>query len=268
MPTTSSPEEIIRVFNPVFARQTLGLVERLDTSNPLRAELLQTISQNEQLVNALVNDRVDETRLQSGKRYLLDAYINHQILDVLIEQYQNKETVLNRPIDDERERQEILSSLKTLKAKCTQELNKQYGKNLSPDEIKLVGVKPHAYYSNAYAFEHPYAVQAIVGDICKKFREENQTPPLTFIVNSPSNESTKNQSAEDLRKDIANNILTGAAKAGYKPDQIKIVIDNTPYPTSREALGHSQFESWAKIASDKINEFAKKDQTTIRTPRN
>ncbi|HBB53557.1 MAG TPA: hypothetical protein DCZ80_06615 [Legionellales bacterium] len=261
----SNPSDIIKKFNPVFEETILTLAQRLDDSNPLRQELLNTMAENQQLVEDLVKGEFDEQRLQSGKRYLLDAYMNHQILDVLIEQYQNKETVLNPSLRDESERQAILSHLKTLKAKCTQELNKQYGKNLRPDQFKLVGVKPHAYYSNAYGFEHPYAVQAIVGDICKKFREKDQNPPLTFIVNSPSNESTKNQSAEELRKDIANNILTGAAKAGYKPDQITIIIDNTPYPTSRDALGISHFDSWAKTASDKINEFANQDKGAINT---
>lgn len=264
----SNPSDIIKKFNPVFEERILTLAQNLDDTNPLKKELLDAMVGNQTLVGDLVKGEFDELRLQSGKRYLLDAYINHQILDVLIEQYQNKETVLISTLPDESERQKILSHLKTLKAKCTQELNKEYGQNLRPDQIKLVGVKPHAYYSNAYGFEHPYAVQAIVGDICKEFRKRDQNPPLTFIVNSPSNESTKNQSAEDLRKDIANNILTGAAKAGYKPDQITIIIDNTPYPTSRDALGISHFDSWAKTASDKINEFAKRDQTTIRTPRN
>lgn len=261
----SDPIAIIKKFEPIFEKPILTYAQRLDDSNPLKRELLNTMEENKSLVENLVKGAFDAQRLQSGKRYLLEAYMNHQILDVLIEQYQNKETVLKTPINEERDRQEILSHLKTLKAKCTQELNKEYGQNLRPDQIKLVGVKPHAYYSNAYGFEHPYAVQAIVGDICKEFRERNQNPPLTFIVNSPSNESTKNQSAEDLRKDIANNILTGAAKAGYKPDQITIIIDNTPYPTSRDALGISHFDSWAKTASDKINEFANQDKGAINT---
>ncbi len=149
----SDRNEILKKFKPIFEERILTYAQRLDDSNPLKRELLNTMAENKSLVEDLVKGEFDEARLQSGKRYLLDAYMNHQILDVLIEQYQNKETVLNTPLHDESERQTILSHLKTLKAKCTQGLNKEYGQNLSPDQIKLVGVKPHAYYSNAYGFE-------------------------------------------------------------------------------------------------------------------